>query len=177
LLAEGYWSTLSGSVVAAFTALVGYLLNGAAGRRMERMRRYADALDAVERYRQLPYTLRRRHNETAEMRDEMARLIADVQVALAFHRRWLRLEAEELGDAYDKLVDKIQIKNKGYRKDALALPPAGKDVDINVSPGYQFDEDDERDECLRICASTSVSRATSSESRSAPLRCSPRGSA
>jgi hypothetical protein len=32
---------------------------------------------------------------------------------LAFHRRWLRLDAEELGDAYDVLVDKIQIKNKG----------------------------------------------------------------
>jgi len=38
---------------------------------MERMRRYADALDAVERYRQLPYTLRRRHNETAEIRDNV----------------------------------------------------------------------------------------------------------
>ena len=29
---------------------------------------------------------------------------------LAFHRRWLRLDADELGDAYDALVDKIQIK-------------------------------------------------------------------
>lgn len=158
LPAEDLWSTLFRvkdyvpllvAVVAAMTALVGYLLNGAAGRRMERMRRYADALDAVERYRQLPYTVRRRHNETAEIRDEMARMIADVQVALAFHRRWLRLDAEELGEAYDALVNKIQIKNKDYRKDALAMPPASKDVEIDISPGYRFGEDDERAECLR----------------------------
>ena len=140
---------LAVAIVAAMAALVGYLLNGAAGRRAERMRRYADALDAVERYRQLPYTLRRRHNETAEIRDEMARTIADVQVALAFHRRWLRLDVEELGDAYDALVDKIQLRNKNYRKDALATPPASRDVEIEISPGYRFDEDVERDECLR----------------------------
>jgi len=137
------------AVVAAMTALVGYLLNGAAGRRAERMRRYADALDAVERYRQLPYTFRRRHNETAEIRDEVARMIADVQVALAFHRRWLRLDVDELGDAYDALVDKIQLRNKSYRKDALATPAASRDVEIEISPGYRFDEDLERDECLR----------------------------
>jgi hypothetical protein len=137
------------AVVAAMTALAGYLLNSAAGRRAERMRRYADALDAVERYRQLPYTLRRRHNETAEIRDEMARMISEVQVALAFHRRWLRLDAEELGEAYDALVNKIQLKNKSYRKDALASPPATKDVEIEISPGYKFDEELDRVECLR----------------------------
>jgi hypothetical protein len=140
---------LAVAVVAAMTALLGYLLNGAAGRRAERMRRYADALDAVERYHQLPYTFRRRHNETAEIRDEMARMIADIQVALAFHRRWLRLDVEELGDAYDALVDKIQLTNKNYRKEALATPPASKDVEIEISPRYRFDEDVERAECLR----------------------------
>lgn len=113
------------------------------------MRRYADALDAVERYRQLPYTMRRRHNETVQIRDEMARMVADVQVALAFHQRWLRLDVEELGDAYDALVGKIQQRNNKYRKDALAAPPAGKDVEIEISPGYRFDEGTERAECLR----------------------------
>jgi len=138
------------AVVAAMTALVGYLLNSASSRRIERMRRYAEALDAVERYHQLPYTFRRRHNETAEIRDEMARMIADVQVTLAFHRRWLRLEAEDLGVAYNALVDKIQLKNKDYRKDALATPPANRDVDIEISPGYRYEDHDERDECLRL---------------------------
>jgi hypothetical protein len=64
------------------------------------MSRYVDALDAVERYQQLPYTFRRRHNETPEIRDELARMLADVQVTLAFHRRRLRMDAAELGDAY-----------------------------------------------------------------------------
>src|SRR4051794_23131405 len=138
------------AVVAAMTALVGYLLNSAAGRRMERMRRYADALDAVERYQQLPYTFRRRHNETPEIRDELARLLADVQVALAFHRRWLRMDAKDLGDAYNDLVDKVQLKNSTFRRDALATSPASKDVEIEISPGYRFDQHTERAECLRL---------------------------
>jgi len=137
------------ATVAAMTALVGYLLNSAAGRRTERMRRYADALDAVERYQQLPYTFRRRHNETAEIRDELARMLADVQVTLAFHRRWLRMDAAELGEAYDALVDKIQLTNKAFRKEALAAPPAGKDVEIEISPGHQYNQAIERDECIR----------------------------
>ncbi len=138
------------AVLAALTALTGYILNGAAGRRLERMRRYADALDAVERYQQLPYTYRRRHNETPEIRDELARMLADVQVALAFHRRWLRMDADELGDAYDALVDKVQLKNSTYRKDALSAPPARSDVEMEISPGYRFDQHAERAECLRL---------------------------
>jgi hypothetical protein len=137
------------AVVAAMTALVGYLLNGAAGRRTERMRRYADALDAVERYQQLPYTFRRRHNETAEIRDELARMLADVQVTLSFHRRWLRMDAAELGEAYGALVDKIKLTNKALRTEALAAPPAGRDVEIEISPGHNYNQADERDECLR----------------------------
>jgi hypothetical protein len=137
------------AAVAAVTAVAGYLLNSAAGRRGERMRRYADALDAVERYRQLPISFRRRHNQTAETRDELARMLAEVQVALSFHRHWLRMDAEELGVAYNALVDKVQLKNKTYRQDALAAPVAGADLDIEVSPGYLFDEVAERDECLR----------------------------
>lgn len=46
-------------------------------------------------------------------------------------------------------MDKIQLKNKSYRKDALAAPAASKDVEIEVSPGYRFDEDLDRAECLR----------------------------
>lgn len=137
-------------VVAALTAVVGYLLNSAAGRRLERMRRYADALDAVERYQQLPYTFHRRHNETAEVRDELATMLADVQVALAFHRRWLRMDSDELGDAYDALVDKVQVKNSTYRKQALSSPPAKSDVEIEISPGYRHDQGAERAECLRL---------------------------
>ena len=47
-------------------------------------------------------------------------------------------------------MDKIRLKNKGYRKDALATPPAGKDVEIEISPGYRYEDDDERAECLRL---------------------------
>lgn len=137
------------AVVASMTALIGYLLNGAAGRRTERMRRSADALDAVERYQQLPYTFHRRHGETPEVRDELACVLAVVQVAPAFHRRWLRMDAEELGDAYDALVDKVQLKNKSYRTAALAAPPATKDLEIEISGGYRFDQDNERTECLK----------------------------
>lgn len=100
--------------------------------------------------KQLPYTFRRRHNETPEIRDELAKMLADVQVALAFHRRWLHMDADELGRAYDALVDKVQLKNRIYRKDALSTPPAQSDVDIEISPGYLHDQEAERAECLRL---------------------------
>lgn len=83
--------------VAGLVALSGYIVNGAASRRMEKVARFAEALDAIERYRQLPFTFRRRHDETVQTRAELAKLLAEVQISLAFHKRLLKLNSEELG--------------------------------------------------------------------------------
>jgi hypothetical protein len=138
------------AVIAALTALAGYLLNGAANRRIERAKRYADALDAVERYRKLPFTFRRQHDGTAAKRDELATMLAEVQVSLAFHRRWLRLDAAHIGDAYDDLVQRIREKNSIYRKDALSQQVPQNDVDIEIGKPYTFNDKQLRLKCLTL---------------------------
>lgn len=138
------------AVVAGLVALVGYLLNSAGARRAEKMRRYAEALDAVERYRQLPYSFRRMHDETPETRKELAGMLGKVQVDLAFHRRWLTLDSSELGCAYDALVDKIREKNSECRVQALSETPVNADVGIEIGKPYVFDDKQERADCIRL---------------------------
>jgi hypothetical protein len=138
------------AVIAAATALSGYLINSAAGRRTDRARRYAEALDAIERYRQLPYSFLRLHNGTTEMRIELARMLGEVQVSLALYRRWLALESPELGAAYDAVVDKIREQNSGFRRDALSRPIADEDLAIEIDRPYKFDDRPQRAELLRI---------------------------
>jgi hypothetical protein len=144
------WIPLIVAVIAAATALTGYLVNGAISRRLERARYYADALTAVEKYRQVPFTYKRRHNGTPETRAELANMLGDVQVTLAFYRRWLELDSPAVGAAYNRLVDKVRLKNREFRKDALSSPPVKDDVDIEIGTPYKFDSRPEQDECTLL---------------------------
>jgi hypothetical protein len=137
-------------ILAATTALAGYLFNAAAGRRIERARRFADALAAVERYKQLPYTFARLHDGTTQSRIKLAELLGETQVELSFNRRWLALESPELSAAYEKLVHKIKELNRTFRKEALARPASTKDADIEFDSPYDYNEHAERMECIRI---------------------------
>ncbi len=143
-------STVVVGVIAAAAALGGYLLSNAAARRTERARRYAEALDVVERYRQLPYTFLWLHDDTAETRKKLAEMLGDTQQTLSFHRRWLTLESPELGAAYDNLVDKVRERNSGFRKDALSRPAPAADVDIEAGSIYTFDDRAERLACIHL---------------------------
>ncbi|WP_405434898.1 hypothetical protein [Micromonospora sp. NBC_00617] len=143
-------STVIVGVIAAAAAVGGYLLSNAGSRRTERARRYAEALDVVERYRQLPYTFLRLHDGTPETRKELAEMLGETQKSLSFHRRWLTLESPELGTAYDNLVDKVRERNSGFRKDALSRPAPATDVDIEAGSLYTFDDRAERLACIRL---------------------------
>lgn len=146
------WIPLIVAVVAAATALTGYLVNSALSRRLERARYYADALTAVEKYRQLPYTFKRRHDSTNETRAELATMLGDVQVTLAFYRRWLALDSPEVGEAYNRLVNKLREKNSEFRKNALASPIAKSDADIEIDRNdpYKHDSRSELDACVAL---------------------------
>jgi hypothetical protein len=137
-------------IIAAATALIGYLLNAAAGRRVERARRYADALNAVEKYKQLPFTFARMHDGTPESRAKLAEMLGETQVALSFHRRWLTLESPELGAAYNAFVDKVRQDNSTFRKDALARPAPATDIEIEIGSPYNYDARTERENCIAV---------------------------
>ncbi|MEU7612955.1 hypothetical protein [Micromonospora sp. NPDC049204] len=142
--------TIVVGIIAAATALVGYLLNSAATRRGERAQRYAEALEMVEHYRQLPYTFLRLHDGTPETRTKLAEMLGETQKSLSFYRRWLTLESAEIGAAYDNLVDKVRERNSEFRKDALSRPAPAADIDIEAGYLYTFDDRAERLACIRL---------------------------
>jgi hypothetical protein len=106
------WIPLIVALIAAATALTGYLVNGAASRRSQKARYYADALSAVEKHYSLSFIFRRRHDSTKETRAELANMLTDIQVKLAFYQRWLELDSPAVGAAYNRLVEKIREKNQ-----------------------------------------------------------------
>jgi hypothetical protein len=55
------WISIIVAAIAAAAALIGYFANSAINRRSELIRHYVDALAAVEKYRQLPFTFHRLH--------------------------------------------------------------------------------------------------------------------
>lgn len=144
------WIPIIVAAIAAAAALIGYLVNGAIGRRSELTRHYADALAEVEKYRQLPLTFHRRHDSTSKTRAELANMMGDNQAALAFYRRSLQLGSPAVGVAYARLVDKIREKNSTFRRQALSSPPVSNDVDIEIGRPYRFDVKDELDECVKL---------------------------
>lgn len=144
------WTPLLIATVAAIAALIGYLLNSYVVRRSERLRHYAEALNAVGCYRQLPLTFRRLHDGTPEMRTRLATLLGDTQVSLAYHRVLLTLDSRAVGAAYDKLIEKIREKNSAFRLDALSRPPASADVEIELGEAYDFEYRAEQEECIRV---------------------------
>lgn len=123
------WIPVVVAAIAAVTALVGYMVNGRLNRINAKARYYADALAAVERYKQLPYIIYRRHDSTVQTRAELATMIGETQAALAFHRGWLELDSPVVGAAYSNLVEKIRERNSRYGRQAFESTPC-TDADI-----------------------------------------------
>jgi hypothetical protein len=141
------WIPIFVATIAAATAAAGYLLNNTINRRVEKMRYYAEALNAVEKYGALPYIFKRRHDGSKETRAELADTMTEVQAALRFYQGWLKLDSPTVGDAYSRLVEKMREKNSDYRKEALIAPPAQQDKDIEIEP-YDYDKEVEQDLCI-----------------------------
>jgi hypothetical protein len=143
------WIPVIVALIAAIAALAGYLINGRLNRLNDKMKAYAEALAAIEHYKQLPYAIYRLHDSTAETRAQLAKMIGETQENLAFHRRWLDLDSPSVGSAYNKLVDKIRETNSTYRRQAFDAPPPSADSDLESFGGkFHTHSDAERTECM-----------------------------
>jgi hypothetical protein len=138
------------ALIAGVVGLVGYMSNSAINRQAERRRAYAEALVAIERYKQLPYDIHRRPDASPETRRRIAEHISDAVVGVAFHRRLLMLDSEPIGYAYNQLLGKVVDKGAAYRRNALARSPVEYDADLEFPPPYNYEDRDERNECLRV---------------------------
>lgn len=145
------WVPIIVAVVAAAAATFGYLFNSLIGRLSDRRVAYAKALQTAQRFNKLPHTFYRRTDDGLETLDRLAQLLADIQVELAFHRRWLDLDDAEVGTAFNHYIDKLDSTNSDNRRKALAHAPATTASDIEVPDNeFPFAARDARTTCINV---------------------------
>jgi hypothetical protein len=143
------WIPVIVALIAAVTALIGYMVNGRLNRISDKMKAYAEALAAVEHYRQLPYMIYRLHDSTPETRSQLAKMIGEAQESLSFHRRWLDLGSPAVGSAYNALVYKVRENNFRYRQQAWEADPPSTDRELEKHRDeWLTNTKDETDKCL-----------------------------
>ena len=142
------WATFLAAVVAAAAALAGYWLTYVSKRSESKAETYAKALAAVEAYKQLPYRICRRGGSGADVRGNLGQAISDVQEELAFYRRFLILDSEAVGLAYDALIEKVFASGRDFRAEAWRMGPPAADEDMDISAKFDYNDDFEQRACL-----------------------------
>lgn len=87
--------TLITGLITALIALVGYLITQHAKRRDRRSQLYAEALEVLAEYQELPYLIRRRMDETAATRSVLTTRISAVHAKLQYYGPLLRLVRQQ----------------------------------------------------------------------------------
>ena len=93
----------------------------------------AEAYQAYTDYKEFPYAIRRRN--AADPGGERVRVSEDirkVQSSLSYHQTWTRVEAAELGDAYNALVDEARKVVGGAMRLAWTESPVDSDSAMNM---------------------------------------------
>ncbi len=131
---------LSGAVIAAaVAAMVNLVLSRRKSLEDERARvrtTCAEAFEAVARYKEFPYAIRRRRNDTAaEERVRLSDELRGLQARLSYFTAWMRGEDADLSTAFDDLVRNLRRTAGGACHDAWLTPPAQSDADMNSAPG------------------------------------------
>jgi hypothetical protein len=140
-------ATLLAASVAALAAIVGYLLNQQANRRIRKTQFYAEALRAIADLEELPYRIRRRQDSTSLTRERIGREINDVFVQVSFYMCWLRIDAIRVGIAYQELARKAITYSEPQRAHAWASSPLSSDAAANLGEIYYAGAQAEKYRC------------------------------
>lgn len=121
--------------VAAVVSVVTLWINGVRQERGRRSELYGKALAATMAYREFPYAIERRRNETEHRSEERVRLseaLREVQADISLHQALVRVErSTEVLRAYNTLVTKTREIAGGYMKAAWAGDPVASDKEMN----------------------------------------------
>jgi hypothetical protein len=138
--------SLDAAVVGAGAVVVGALLlalwNVMLARRKsreeERARQrtaFAEALQAVAAYKEMPYAIRRRNaGERGAERVRLSEAVREIQAELLFHQTWIRGESTTVADTYDALVAAARRVAGGAMRDAWNADPITTDAEMNIGP-------------------------------------------
>jgi hypothetical protein len=144
---------LAGVLATAAVAIYGYLYTNRASRRERMSQTFAEALNAVGDYQDLPFRVRRRPSAAPDVRASLADRISDIHSRLDFHLAWLRITAPEVAIAYDHLVSVLREEVGVHIKSAWLDPVIKTDAEMNLGLGRQYQcprTEVARDECVAV---------------------------
>lgn len=125
-------------VAALLLALWNVMLARRKSREEERARQrtaFAEALQAVAAYKEMPYAIRRRNaDEPGAERVRLSETVREIQAELSFHQTWIRSESTSAADAYDALVSAVRRVAGGAMREAWTADPITTDAQMNIGP-------------------------------------------
>ncbi|MGY4898659.1 hypothetical protein ACWEEK_24130 [Micromonospora aurantiaca (nom. illeg.)] len=169
---SGWTAAQTAIVIVAVIAILGgvisasitYTLNQRAARRERQAKAFAEALNAVEDYAEMPYRIRRRR-DTPEARYDLTDEVSKIQSRLAYHQALLQIEAPGVAASYAALVRATKIQAGGQMRQAWQQPVLTTDADMNLQVRYPRDQ---IDAARGICISTMRGALRRHRTRHAP---------
>jgi hypothetical protein len=140
--------TLITGIAATIAALTGYWITQHTNRREQRSRVFAEALQAISEYQELPYLIRHRANESEATRSDLTQRISAVFGKISYYQALLQLESRVVGDAYETLFERTRKQGGPHRKDAWESAPLSKDEQVPGSAYYIYDNEPELRHCI-----------------------------
>lgn len=134
---------LASTVLAAIlTGTINILLAWRKSREEERSRVrtvFAEAFAAYAEYKEYPYVIRRRNIEKpGEERVRISEQIRQTQEHLNYYLAWTRAESDDVGLAYDALIEQVRASAGVAMKEAWQQPAITEDAAM-IIPSSQVD--------------------------------------
>jgi hypothetical protein len=122
------WMPLVVGLIAASVALTGYVMTQAANRRRQKAKLFAEAIEAVKAFEEVPYRIAKRAASGGPTRADLGNRVSDLFVKLGLYRAWLQIESPLAGEAYVLLLDRTHEEVAPHREAAWARPVHERDA-------------------------------------------------
>ena len=141
-------ATLITALITALVALLGYWINQHAKRRENKSRMYAEALQVIHSYEDLPYVIRCRPGSDQATRAALAQQISDVFTRINLHQNLLAMDSDVVGEAYADLFRQTRRHGGPHRREAWNAPPVATDAEMSGRAYFPYDNEPEQEICL-----------------------------
>ncbi|MFE4017762.1 hypothetical protein ACFXPZ_10165 [Streptomyces sp. NPDC059101] len=141
-------AALASALLTALVALAGYWVNQHMKRRETKSQMYAQALQVIHEYQELPYAIRHRVDATPATRSALAARVSNVFGRLHHYQTLLAMDSPVVSDAYVNLFSQTRKQCGEYRKQAWNSPPIATDPEMPGSTRFYYDNIAAMDACL-----------------------------
>jgi hypothetical protein len=141
--------TILAAILAALVATIGYWAARQGQRNDQRASLYAEALDAVDKYMNVPFLVYWRADSTPDTRSRLHDITQERILKMLYYRGLLRLHSPLVAEAYNALVTKTRAESSVYRQRAWKVPVAKDDAEYyQDSPAYDYHNEQEYTLCV-----------------------------